>query len=1169
VQSFKQLRNQALGGVMKFMNAQVRILGALTILLGLLLMPVLLHAQTASINGTVTDPSGAVIPGAAITALNHATNATRETQSTESGTYNFASLTPGIYDVSVSKAGLRTLKFEAVTLTVDQALTLDAKLEISTAAQVVTVEGTNVVPIDTTDSQISNVVDEKQIAALPLILRDPYQLVLLTPGTTYTNTGSGGFSINGGRDRNNNFQLDGTNNNDPGVPGSGLATLNPDATQEFRVITNSYLPEFGRNSSAVIDIITRSGTNDFHGDVYYFGRWNALGARDFFNTPDTGRQSPYVRNTFGASIGGPVIKNKLFYFFNYEGNRFATATTTVANVPDAAFKTGNFVYTDPTAGPVNINVSTPGAANNAFGLGLDPQTQKILNFYPAANGPAVIQGVSSQFFFGDTDLVNANNYLAKVDYVLTPRNTISIRYLANKASDNGGNTNVLPGLGGDAFTGLTQSLNGHLASVISPTLQNDFYAGGNRSFQNFTCNGISTIDGLSLAGVDAFGRGRDWDLPAFTQVGCVTLGDSNGQDRPFGTYNIGDNVTWVKGRHTIKFGYEFGDNYSNDFDNFSTRSTPNFAIATNTGTSALQNTTAFNNPAVEDAVWGLLGGVFQESQTQLFDTSGTRISSDERGFRERDMAGFIQDQYKVRPNLTLSFGMRYEWDGVPWVIRDQLTSATPEELAGPSPVVFSTVTRGGSNPLYVNDVKGFEPRIGFAWDPFKDGKTSIRGGFGYFRDRQFFNLTGDTRSNPPFSLPFVNSAFDAFGPSPADQISNIPIPATQPAPTPTLVDFELPVPAVNSAGFPATINPNFHVPYVQQRNLGIQRELGGHFVLEVNYVGNKANRLLRVVDGNAPIPALVAQLRAFCSVPNAFNCVDSPTANPSVETVQGNNLYIGQQLGALPFNAVNNSAAFHSNEVSSIAQSNYNSLQTTLTKQFSHGMSFQVNYTYAHAIDDASDAFLPQEDQTVFPPNSNELKREKGSSSFDVRHRAVINYIAELPFGRGKARLNSGIVGIVLEGGSWSGIATLQSGFPFEVFAAGLDSDGTGATQRASFSTSPAIVPVTMPITQTGPNVGLFMFPLFGGPGNVGRNSFYGPSYKNFDMVIAKNTKITERFTVEFRSEYYNLFNHPNFQQPDNFINDGSFFGQSSAEVGRNDSTTGARQLQFGMKLHF
>jgi hypothetical protein len=323
------------------------------------------------------------------------------------------------------------------------------------------------------------------------------------------------------------------------------------------------------------------------------------------------------------------------------------------------------------------------------------------------------------------------------------------------------------------------------------------------------------------------------------------------------------------------------------------------------------------------------------------------------------------------------------------------------------------------------------------------------------------------------------------------------------------------------------------------------------------------------VDGNAPIPALVAQLRAFCSVPNAFGCFDSPTATPQQETVQGSNLYIGAELGLLPFDAVNNAAAFHSNEVSSIAQSNYNALQTSLTRQFSQGMSFQVNYTWAHAIDDASDAFEPQENQTVFPANSNELKREKGNSSFDVRNRLVFNYVAELPFGRGKNHLNEGVVGRVLEGWSWSGIGTLQSGFPFEVFAGGIDSDGTGATQRASFSSTPSVVPVQFPTTQTGPNVGLFTFPLFGGPGNVRRNTYYGPAYKNFDMVLAKTTRITERFVLEFRSEYYNVFNHPNFSQPDNFINDGTFFGQSSGEVGRNDGTTGARQLQFGLKLHF
>jgi hypothetical protein len=1147
-------------------------------------------AQTATINGTVTDPSGALVQHAIVTATNTATNIDHTADTGTSGVYSIPQLPPGPYDVTIEKTGFRPVRFAFLTLTVDQALTLDAKLEVGGASTSVTVEGTSVAPINTTDAQVSSVVDAEQMEALPLILRDPYQLILLSPGTTQTNSGLGGFSINGGRERNNNFELDGTNNNDPGVPGgTGLVTLNPDATEEFRVISNNYDAEFGRDSSAVIDIVTRSGTNHIHGDVYYFGRWNALGARDFFNTAATGKQSPYVRNTFGVAIGGPVIKNKLFYFFNYEGNRFATATTTDATVPDPAYKTGIFttVSTDPTTNaPVNvpIDVSTPTSANNAYTLGLDPQTQKILNYYPAPNGPAVIQGVSDQYFFGDTDLSNGNNYTVKVDYTITPKNSLSLRYIANQGNDNGGGSNYLPGIGGYTFKGLTQSMNGHLVTTITPTLQSDLRGSANRSFSSYTCNGASIIDGLSLAGLDAFGRGRDWNLPAFTPVACAVLGDSDGQDRPFGTYLIGDNITWIKGRHTIKFGYEFDDNYSNDFDNFGTRSTPNFGIFENTETTALQGT-AFNsgaavdNGVVEDAVWGLLGGVFQESQTQLFTFSGTRAPSDERGFRERDMYGFIQDQFKVKSNLTVSYGLRYEWNGTPWVVNDQLTSATPAALSGPPPIQFVQVTRGGSNPLYVNDVKGFEPRFGVAWDPFKDGKTSVRLGFGVSRDRQFFNLTGNTRANPPFSLPYVNSAFFDLGPGPSDQISNIPIPATQPAPPSNLPQF--------SFAFPATIDPSFHVPYVYQWNVGIQRQLPGHFTLEINYVANSAHRLSRVLDGNAPIPASVAVLRSYCADPtynpvnpgpnpaNPYGCIDNPIASPNWETVQGANLYYGADLtdfgyaaNALPFDAVNNNAAYHSNLVSSVASSNSNALQTSLTRQFNRGMSLQVNYTWAHAIDDATDALAPQQNQFPFAANSFYLGRERANSSYDVRNRLVFNYVADLPVGRGTSHLSSGLIGKVLEGWSWSGIGTFQSGFPFEIWEAGVDSDGTGAQQRASYLVPSSPVPVTTPLTQTGPNVGLFTYPLFGGPGNVQRNTFYGPAYKNFDMVVGKTTKVGERLTVEFRSEYYNIFNHPNFQQPSNTINN-SNFGQSTAEVGRNDGTTGARQLQFSMKFKF
>jgi hypothetical protein len=1145
-------------------NARVdwRAFGVLVAFVFMLAFPGLVRAQaSASINGTVTDSSGAVVQHASITAVNQATGGIRNAETTDTGTYSIVSVIPGSYEVTVEKAGLKTIKFAGLVLTVDQVLTLDVKLEVSGTSATVVVEAGQIAPINTSDAQVSTVVDEKQIQDLPLILRDPYQLVLLTPGATQTNTGLGGFSINGAREQQNNFLLDGTNNNDPGVPGSGFATLNPDDTEEFRVITNNYLPEFGRNSGSIIDIVTRSGTNEIHGDAYYFGRWDALGARDWFNPPDTGPKNPYIRNIAGGSFGGPIKKNKVFFFFNYEGDRFITSTQAQATVPAAGFSTGKFTSVDGTTGAAtNIDVSTPGAANNAFGLVLDPQVQKLLSFYPAGNGGPVLQGVSDNLFFPNADRVSNNNYLGKVDFNISSTNVLSVRYLANSGTDNGASSNQLPGLGGAAFTGLSQSLNGHLSTQLRSNLLNDLFATANRSNQAFTCVGASTIDSLSLAGLDPFGRGRDFDLPAFTGIACGALGDSNGQTRPFGTYNIGDNITWTKGRHTWKFGFEFADNYTNDFDNFSTRSLPSFAIFSNTGTSALKGIApGALTPTVQDALWGLLGGTFQESQTQNFSSTGAAVPGDERGFRERDLYGFFQDQFKLASNFTLSYGLRYEWDGVPWVVNDQLTSATPAALAGPGPIVFDTVTRGGANPLYVNDVKGFEPRIGFAWDPFKTGKTSVRAGYGVFRDREFFNLTGDTRNNPPFSLPFVNPAFQNLGPGAADQISNIPIPATQPAPGFSLPDL--------SFAFPATIEPNFHVPYVQQWNLGIQRELGHNFTLEVNYVGNKANRLLRVVDGNAPIPALVAQLRAFCQNPtNAFGCVDSPTQT----TVQGSNLYVGAEEGILPFDAVNNNAAFHSNQVASIANSKYNGLQTTLTHQFAHNVSFQANYTWAHAIDDASDAFRPQAGNTVFPADTNDLRPEKGNSSFDVRHRVILNFRAELPFGRGKDHLNNGLVGKALEGWSWSGILLAQTGFPFDIFAPGDDSNATGATQRADFDPhgTPAPPPTNPSGPMTGPNPGLFSFPLFGGPGNLTRNQFYGPGFTNLDMVIAKQTHITERISLEFRTEVYNIFNHPNFGQPDNFLGD-STFGQSLSQVGRNDSTTGARQMQFGLKLHF
>jgi len=324
------------------------------------------YAQTGNMVGTVTDATGAGIPGATITAKNLATATARTATTDATGSYSIPNLAAGGYEVSIEKEGFSLLRIQNVELTVAQNLTLNGSLQVGVVSQSVEVAGSSVPAINLEDAQISNVVDTRRIQDLPLITRDPYQLVLLSPGAQQTSSALGGFSVNGQRERNNNFLLDGTDNNDasvPGIPG-GVSTINPDSTQEFRVITNNFLPEFGRNSGAVVDIVTRGGTNRFHGDLYEYNRVNALAARDFFN-PKGDPQNPFVRNQFGASLGGPIVKDKTFFFVNSEWDRFRTTLTNSSVVPTPAFKSGIFTYDGQ-----QINLANPASANNALGLPL-------------------------------------------------------------------------------------------------------------------------------------------------------------------------------------------------------------------------------------------------------------------------------------------------------------------------------------------------------------------------------------------------------------------------------------------------------------------------------------------------------------------------------------------------------------------------------------------------------------------------------------------------------------------------------------------------------------------------------------------------------------------------------------------------------------------------------
>lgn len=1125
------------------MWSRLRILfAAMLLICGL---PMLGRAQTASIQGTVTDATGGSVPQAGVTARNTQTSASRTVQTNPTGFYSIPNLAPGTYDVSIARQGFQTFRFTNVTLTVAQALTLNAQLAVSGVSATVAVSGETVAPVDTIDAQISNVVGNAQIEALPMILRDPYSLVLLSPGTIQSNSDLGGFSVNGTSERNNNFLLDGIDNNDASVPGiaGGMTSLNPDSTQEFRVITNNFAPEYGRNDGAIIDVITRSGTNSFHGDAYWFGRYNALGARDYFN-PAPSPKDPYVRNDFGASAGGPIIKDRTFWFANYEGQRFVTTLENSSVVPTAAFKTGKFTYDGQP-----IDVSTPTSANNATGLPLDSTMQNILALYPdPPAGATKVDDVRALVYFPSSSRTRADNFTIKVDHKLNGSNQVSARYVFNRYTDpNAYHTDFLPGgLGAISTYQRIQNLALDLTTTIGSNMVNELRFGGNRGNLFFGCTGVQTFD--SFGQVDSQGRGADYGMPGMSGFGCQDLGDTNSQARYTGTYETLDNFTIVHGNHTLKFGTAFRDVYSNSYDNFGSRAALDFSAYTNFGpvygtAFSTGNATVDQNPTLQDMVMGLYGLVDYQTQSQFFNYAGQQTPSDERGFRQREIGIYGQDTWKARRNLSFTYGLRWEFFGVPFEVNNLLSNLFTDP-SGPAPFTFTTLGPKSGGQLYRSEMKDFEPRFGFAWDPFGTGKTSVRGGYGIFHSRVWGNLFTNMASDPPFTQGFTDYPFAtlAGGLTP-----------------PTTVPFSSTV-SDGAFFFPDLFNPNLHTPYSQNWNLGIQRELPGAITLEVNYVGVKGTHLFRVLDGNPPQPKLVSQLVAYCSNPNnAYGCTPS--------TLQFGALWYGADYSLLPYNAVNNNAFYSAYMTESIANSNYNGLQVNVKKRMTHGVQVQLAYTWSHAIDNASDPLVPTAGNRSFPRNSFNLKAERGNSNFDVRQRGVVNFIYAPNIGRGSSHLNHGFLGRALEGWQMSGIVAFQTGLPYDVFSY-QDNQHTGVSDRATIAVGPNPL-ATNSETFTGPRNYIFSPGTIGVASNLPRNFFYGPGMNNWDFEVTKDTSITESAKFELRFEFYNMFNHVHFNQPGNSLADPGTLGVSTAEVGRPDGTTGARQIQVAAKITF
>jgi hypothetical protein len=1109
-------------------------------------------AQTASIQGTVSDQTGAVVQGAEVAVRSLATNATRVATTSGTGVYSLTNLAVGHYEITVKKTGFKIYRLDDVQLTVAQALGVDASLEPGTVTEEVLVRASEVPPVDLETSQVSNLVDTRQIKDLPLITRDPYSLVLLSPGTSQTISYLGGYTVNGSRERNNNFLLDGVDNNDTSVPSAATALgANPDSTEEFRVITNNFSAEYGRNTGAIIDVVTKSGTNTFHGGVYEFGRWNSFGgARGWFNRavdPASGEaqpMDPYIRNQFGYSFGGPIRKDKTFFFVNQEFQRFRTTLTNSSTVPTAAFKTGVFTY---NGQPIDL---TETGTNNAYGLPLDPTMQAIFAQYP--NPTSSADGLVGTIFYPSGSKQNSWQGVAKIDHRFTDKHSVMLRYGYNDFLDpNPFHDDFLPGnVGATSEKAIGQGLAANITSAFRSNLINSFTFGWNRIYSAFDCSNRSSID--SVAPLDQFGNARDYQMGPFTNFGCFSL-VSNGQWRRTGTISYTDSISWVKGAHTLKFGFDFrnvGEQGANSF--YSRRYVTLDTFTQSGGQTSLINAPTDDSAALEDAASALYGFVYNDFSGEFFDKTAARQGTDNKHFRQHEYDWFGQDTWKIRSNLTLTLGLRYQLDGVPYEENSNFSNLlTP---ADSFPVVFSTVGPGTGKQVYASDYSNIEPRVGFSWDPWKNGKTAVRGAFGVFHDRVFGNLFGNARSNPPFEQDYNNYPFETLN----DAFGSGQFPAILPNTTPSAT-----VPDGTWLG-PPIIDPHFRNSASNNWNFGIQRELPGNNTVDLSYVGTKGTWIYRAVDGNPPDPALVQSLVGFCSDPtNAYGC--DPTL------VSGIFLYIGADYGLLPNNAVAHNALLQPFYARSVGNSSYNALQAKVTHRYSHGLQVQGSYTWAHGIDDASDPYAPSGNNRTFPRNSRNLGQDRSNSDNDIRHILVIDYIWEAPLGRGRAFLNSGVVGKIFEGIQFSGVTSLQGGHPFEVRCT-RDSQRTGISSWCDQVGNPYTAGDNTADDQFQKayfgNPTAFDVPPYGRAGTVARNQFYGPGYVNFDLAFAKKTKITERVDVELRVEGYNLFNHPHFTQPDS-LQTSPTFGLISSTSTRPDATTSARQLQAAIKVNF